>query len=860
MRSSSLRRRFIAVIAITCIGALGVSLLGAGILSKRLHREMIAQNSIFARTIAVMVERVLQEPFSVLQQLTIALGIDPAWWSERIETRLRIWSYFESIRVLDQNGKIIMVVPPDPALFGNDCSQEESFRIPWQSGMPWWSAVTISHPKGSPVMTISIPSGVGVVVGVVHLDGLARYLDTMHTIMGGHVSIVDRTGSYIVHRDAVKVRQRESATRFLHARQTGGSGPGIVQYKDTENGTNLLVLAQPLSKGGWTVLVSRTEDLVNAPYSVILNLAVPFLVVFVIVVWFVLRRIFKDVLEAIAAFTSEASLLSVGAHSGGRVSVPIEEFSGLAGIFNEMQMRIHQRTGEIQESRERYRILVELLPEAVIVVRQDVFVYANPAAIRVFGAGQTGVLAGMSLDTFLPPEGLGRYSPFTAGTDGVSAPLKASVSLHRLDGSRFEAEVSSITLEYEGQLSVLAIINDISERRRIERELDAMNHRFRNAVESMEDGLWDWNLHDGSHTVSGRYCQILGFTEEEIPRAHGVLDWKALVHPDDRNMVEETVAGFMAHPEQGYRCEMRMRHRDGRWLEILSRGRVVEKDSIGRATRIMGTIMDMTPVRQAEKERRRLESQLRQEQKLSSVGTLANGVAHEINNPLMGMINYAQLLQDRLPAGEETWHLWSSEIIHEGMRIAEIVRNLLTFSRQSDVRLIPVAPGEVVGGILSLSRKLLEKDEIQTDVHFDPDLPAVCCSSAQIQQVILNLLTNARDALNERFPGYDKDKKITMHVTRVCDEEGNWVRIRVADRGCGIPSGILDRVFDPFYTSKPTGKGTGLGLSISYGIVKEHGGRLSYEKNEPDGAAFSIDLPVLADGQSCGEGTAPQPA
>ena len=111
MRSSSLRRRFIAVIAITCIGALGVSLLGAGILSKRLHREMIAQNSIFARTIAVMVERVLQEPFSVLQQLTIALGIDPAWWSERIETRLRIWSYFESIRVLDQNGKIIMVVP-----------------------------------------------------------------------------------------------------------------------------------------------------------------------------------------------------------------------------------------------------------------------------------------------------------------------------------------------------------------------------------------------------------------------------------------------------------------------------------------------------------------------------------------------------------------------------------------------------------------------------------------------------------------------------------------------------------------------------------------------------------------------------
>jgi len=852
MRSSSLRRRFIVVIAGTCFGALCISLIGAGILSQRLHDEIIAQNKIFARTISVMVERVLQEPYFVLQQLTHALGIDPAWWSERIETRLRVWNYFESIRVLDQTGKVVMVVPADAALLGNDCSQEESFRIPWQSGMPWWSAVSISHPKGSPVMSISIPSGSGVVVGVVQLDGLARYLDAMHTFMGGHVSIVDRTGSYVVHRDAVKVKQRESATRFLLARQSAGGGSGVVQYADVENGTNLLVLAQPLSRSGWSVLVARSEDLVNAPYAVILNLALPFFSCIMIVLWFVLRRMFKDVLGAIEAFTSEASLLSVGAHSGGAVYVQIDEFSGLAGIFNEMHQRVHQRTSEMQESRERYRILVELLPEAVIVVRQGIFVYANPAAIRVFGAGQTGMLSGRSIESFLPPEGLGRYSPFSAGSVGVSAPVKASVPLHRLDGTRFESEVSSITMEYEGQLSVLAIINDISERRRIERELDAMNHRFRNAVESMEDGLWDWNLYDGSNSVSGRYCQILGYTEEDVPRVQGNLDWKKMVHPDDLAMVEEKVGEFLAHPEQGYRCEMRMQHKDGRWLEILSRGRVVEMDAIGRATRIMGTIMDMTPVRQAEEERRRLESQLRQEQKLSSVGTLANGVAHEINNPLMGMINYAQLLHDRLPAGEETWHLWSSEIIHEGMRIAEIVRNLLTFSRQSDVRRIPVAPCEVVGGILSLSRKLLEKDEIQTDVRFDPDLPAVCCSAAQIQQVILNLLTNARDALNERFPGYDRDKIISMHVSRLLDDGGDWIRIRVADRGFGIAQESVERVFDPFYTSKPTGKGTGLGLSISYGIVREHGGRLSYEKNEPEGAVFAIDLPVFGGSQSCG--------
>ena len=240
-------------------------------------------------------------------------------------------------------------------------------------------------------------------------------------------------------------------------------------------------------------------------------------------------------------------------------------------------------------------------------------------------------------------------------------------------------------------------------------------------------------------------------------------------------------------------------------------------------------------------DRKALEAQLRQSQKLESLGTLASGVAHEINNPLMGMMNFAELIEDEVD-GESTRHLIDG-IRREGNRVAGIVRNLLSFARQDSEDRDVEAIQEAVETSLTLIRSVLTRDGILISVDVPDDLPQISCRRQQIEQVLLNLLTNARDALNERYPGKHKDKRIDVSAHVLSDSDGCWIRLTVADHGCGIPEQIRERLYDPFFTTKDRTHGTGLGLSISYGIVNDHGGRMSHH-SEPGKTCFHVDLPT----------------
>jgi len=246
----------------------------------------------------------------------------------------------------------------------------------------------------------------------------------------------------------------------------------------------------------------------------------------------------------------------------------------------------------------------------------------------------------------------------------------------------------------------------------------------------------------------------------------------------------------------------------------------------------------------AEEERREIEIHLRQQQKLESIGTLASGVAHEINNPINGIMNYAQLIHDRLDVTEVRLREFSAGIIHETKRVTEIVSNLLTFSRQDKIIHSPAKISDIVNDTLSLIRAVFRRDHITLEEDIPGDLPKIKCHSQQIQQVLMNLLTNARDALNERFPGSDPGKIIAIRAKLFEKEGRKWMRITVEDHGMGIPPEIRERIFDPFYTTKARNKGTGLGLSISMGIVQDHHGELTFECEEDQPTRFHLDLPV----------------
>jgi PAS domain S-box-containing protein len=259
-------------------------------------------------------------------------------------------------------------------------------------------------------------------------------------------------------------------------------------------------------------------------------------------------------------------------------------------------------------------------------------------------------------------------------------------------------------------------------------------------------------------------------------------------------------------------------------------------DEQGRVEGIVVNARDITDTR-------KLEEQLMQSQRIESIGTLAGGVAHEINNPINGIMNYAQLILDGLEKGNRAAE-FTREILHETERIAKIVRNLLTFARYEKQSHSPAQLSDIVSSVLSLIQTVMRHDQIALEVVIPEGLPKIKCRSQQIQQVLMNLLTNARDSLNERYPGYSPEKKLRV-TAEIIDKEGRrFIRTIVEDHGTGIPPEIRDRIFDPFFTTKPKETGTGLGLSISYGIIRDHGGELGVESEPGRYTRFYMDLSV----------------
>ncbi|MBN1557708.1 MAG: PAS domain S-box protein [Lentisphaerae bacterium] len=267
------------------------------------------------------------------------------------------------------------------------------------------------------------------------------------------------------------------------------------------------------------------------------------------------------------------------------------------------------------------------------------------------------------------------------------------------------------------------------------------------------------------------------------------------------------------------------------------------RNEAGMPVAMCGVARDVTERREMERRQLSMEAQLRQAQKLEAIGVLAGGVAHEINNPIAGVMNYAELIMDRVDGKHEIGD-FAREIKRETQRVATIVSSLLEFAgRDRGVR-EPASLAEIVDGVLTLVSAIMRHDNIRIDVDLPADLPAVHCHAQQMQQVIMNLLTNARDALNEKFKN-DADQKHIV-IRAVAARRGHRVQVTVEDDGPGIPAQARERIFDPFYTTKPQGQGTGLGLAISRKIVQNQGGRMWLESEEGLYTRFCIEIPTAA--------------
>lgn len=228
---------------------------------------------------------------------------------------------------------------------------------------------------------------------------------------------------------------------------------------------------------------------------------------------------------------------------------------------------------------------------------------------------------------------------------------------------------------------------------------------------------------------------------------------------------------------------------------------------------------------------------------LAAIGELAAGVAHEVNNPINGIINFAQILLDDCTKGSDQ-ELLLGRIVNEGERIAAIIYNLLSFARENENSFSLVDLNEVIRDSISLVEHQLKRDGISINTSFHDPSCLIVGNFSQLQQVVLNLISNSRYALNERYLDQSLTKQIDMKTEYVTEDDEEFFRVTVRDNGTGIPQGILDKMFEPFFTSKPAGQGSGLGLSISYGIVSNHSGRLRVDSLLNEHTDMIIELPA----------------
>ena len=263
---------------------------------------------------------------------------------------------------------------------------------------------------------------------------------------------------------------------------------------------------------------------------------------------------------------------------------------------------------------------------------------------------------------------------------------------------------------------------------------------------------------------------------------------------------------------------------------------IPELDVNGEITTFMEVVEDITDRKLAETEAIRAGH-------LASLGELAAGVAHEINNPINGIINYAQILANKNQPESKEYDI-SNRIIKEGNRIAAIVSNLLSFARGNKEEMRPVHINEIMSDSLALTNTQLTRDSINLQINIPADLPAITVIPGHIEQVFLNIISNARYALNEKYPGIHEDKILKITGEQVTVEDLLYIRITFFDLGAGISPENINKVMNPFFSTKPANIGTGLGLSISHGIVTNHGGKITINSVTGKFTMVIIELPV----------------
>ena len=525
------------------------------------------------------------------------------------------------------------------------------------------------------------------------------------------------------------------------------------------------------------------------------------------------------------------------------------ELGRLAKAFDEMAADLKNQENDqermeeaLRQSEMQFRSLADSAPDAIFVQSAGRFVYVNAAMLRLVGASDAGQLLGKDFTERMAPEYLERIRErirFQRET-GEPAPLMEQEYL-RLDGLRVPVETTAVAIKFEGKAANLVFIRDITERRQAAQDLRESEERFRLAVESAPDAIYartaDWRF----AYLNPAAVRLFGAESAEQLIGTPVKD---RIDPSELDMVMKRV-NLLNEGKDVPLIEQNFVRVDGSLVPVeVSAVSFQVKGANGALV----FIRDIAKRKRAEALLRDSEAGLRQMQKLEAIGTLAGGIAHDFNNILGIVLGYTEMaMQDT----EELPDVQSNlEQVHTaGIRAQDLVKQILTFSRQSEQekKIISISP------LIKEAVKML-RATIPTSIKIGYEIPktsAILAAPSQVHQIIMNLVTNASHALQERTDGEifitieDQEIDDTVASMHPDLEPGSYAVLKVRDNGTGIPMEIIDKIFDPFFTTKEPGKGTGMGLAVVHGIVKSHGGAIIAQSRAGKGTTFTVYFPAL---------------
>ena len=556
-------------------------------------------------------------------------------------------------------------------------------------------------------------------------------------------------------------------------------------------------------------------------------------------------RVFKigidDLVASDASRAEYRTKLDNLIHLSGGVPAP-------AGSSERLTQMLGARSRELQYSTERFRALLDATDDMVLIVEASTtehrVVEANPVAVDRFDTGLDHIL-GEPLISFLAPESVGLLRTNMLMLPG-SRETEFDLMFQTPSASRFTCLIHARAIQHANQPMVLLLGTRYRADTQPKSPVDESG-RFRMMASRTGQVVYELDVASLRITLGGALQELVGYTRQEM-EMYQEGRWFYLLHPDDRKDVLGEFKRVVESVGKG-QLEYRVRRKDGSYRHVEDTF-VCIPGRDGKAIRTVGTLKDITHRVESEESRRRAHEAGVHSQKLESLGVLAGGIAHDFNNILAAIIGLTALALRDVEEGTPL-HEDLSEVLQAGNRAKDLVRQILTFSRQQDSEHVPVQLPLVAGEVLKLIRATAPPN-IRFVSHADSDLGPIMANPAQIHQILMNLCTNAQQALSKEENGGSvqvvvERLELGTNAPNVHPRltPGTWVRVALIDDGHGMNEHVRQRVFDPFFTTKRPGEGTGMGLAVVHGIVSEHRGVIEVKSKPGEGTTFYVYFPMV---------------